>query len=145
MVLKPNHPQAETNLSASIRELSISTTSTHPTGAMATWPPVASSRRPGYTTMVRSDAPTGCQWARDAYRSSQPCVDCGLWTGNWCHFCYGEQRMPNSTWEPGQHTPLCTHCDRDRDACHYCKEVPWCTPFPHGHRTPAMPNQTGDL
>ena len=21
--------------------------------------------------------------------------------------CYGSQRMPNSFWEPGQHTPLC--------------------------------------
>ena len=61
----------------------------------------------------------------------QPCVDCGLWTGSWCE-CYGSQRMPNSFWEPGQHTPLCRRCDALRGECHYCRGVLWCTPIPHG-------------
>ena len=63
----------------------------------------------------------------------QPCVDCGLWTGNWCE-CFGEYWMPNSPWEPGQRTPLCTRCDRRHGECHNCRGIPWCTPFAHGRR-----------
>ena len=64
----------------------------------------------------------------------QPCVDCGLWTGNWCE-CFGQQWMPNSTWEPGQHTPLCTCCENRHGKCHYCRRVQWCTPFAWGPRS----------
>ena len=68
-----------------------------------------------------------------AHQLIQPCVDCGLWTGNWCE-CLGSQRMPNSFWEPGQHTPLCSQCEATHGGCHYCRKIQMCTPFAHGHR-----------
>ena len=68
----------------------------------------------------------------------QPCVDCGLWTGRFCDYCLAEQRMPDSFWEPGQRTPLCSRCDNLRDACHYCLGVSWCAPAPHGSRCPPV-------
>ena len=68
---------------------------------------------------------------------TQPCVDCGQWTGSFCDYCFIEQRMPNEGFAPGQMTPLCTHCDRVQEACHYCLEIPWCRPRAWG-RHPVM-------
>ena len=71
-------------------------------------------------------------FSESVHQFCQPCVDCGLWTGCWCDYCYARERMPNSRWEPRQHTPLCTGCDALHGACHYCRGVQWCTPIPHG-------------
>ena len=59
----------------------------------------------------------------------RPCVDCGMYTGNYCDYCNAVQRMPTEKWAgPNQGTPLCQACDAARNACHYCKRVAWCTP-----------------
>ena len=61
----------------------------------------------------------------------RPCVDCGLSTGCYCDWCLAASRDPKSEWVPGQHTPLCTKCDNLHGMCHYCRGIPWCTPFQH--------------
>ena len=61
----------------------------------------------------------------------RPCVDCGLVTGNFCDWCKGEDRLPEEYWAPGQMTPLCTHCDKKRNACHFCRGEIWCVPPRH--------------
>ena len=61
----------------------------------------------------------------------RPCVDCGLYTGCFCDFCRAEDRLPDEVWAEGQHTPLCTNCDRTKDMCHFCRWEKWATPAPH--------------
>jgi hypothetical protein len=60
----------------------------------------------------------------------RPCVDCGLKTGRFCDHCLASTRVPSEEWASGQMTPLCSRCDWDHGACHYCFGLPWCTPFP---------------
>ena len=38
---------------------------------------------------------------------------------------------PDEVWADNQMTPLCTHCDRKWDACHFCRGQQWCVPAPH--------------
>ena len=56
---------------------------------------------------------------------SRRCVDCGLFTGNFCDGiadnCYANERLPEQGWVPGQRTPLCTTCDRTRGRCYFCR------------------------
>ena len=61
---------------------------------------------------------------------TRPCVDCGLYTGNFCDYCLASTRDPGAEWAPYQQTPLCTACDHARDACHYCLGFKWCAPPP---------------
>ena len=65
----------------------------------------------------------------------RPCVDCGLYTGRFCDYCYAEDRIPHEKWARGQLTPLCSHCDNRYDACHYCRGVHMARPFAW-HRKP---------
>ena len=91
----------------------------------------------------------------------RPCVDCGRITGNYCDFCLAANREPDEEWADGQHTPLCTYCDKDFGRCHFCRKQLWVrrpawdrppsppagvspgdgvdeapTTFQHGHRGP---------
>ena len=59
------------------------------------------------------------------------CVDCGLYTGNWCEYCKAADRYPKEQWGVGQMTPLCTKCDAKYDQCHFCRGVLWCMPPAH--------------
>jgi hypothetical protein len=68
----------------------------------------------------------------DAQMLIRPCVDCGLWTGRFCDFCYAAARLPNEEWADGQLTPLCSDCDNLRGGCHFCCGVKWCVPPPWG-------------
>ena len=54
----------------------------------------------------------------DAETLNRPCVDCSLVTGCFCDWCYAVERDPDSRWVLGQHTPLCTACDRKYGRCH---------------------------
>ena len=56
------------------------------------------------------------------------CVDCGLRTGCFCDSCLAQDRMPGEEWAPGQPTPLCTYCDDQFGACHFCRGVHWAQP-----------------
>ena len=56
---------------------------------------------------------------------NRPCVDCGLFTGCFCDWCYAAERDPDSEWARGHHTPLCTSCDRKYGRCHYCRGMQW--------------------
>ena len=56
---------------------------------------------------------------------NRPCVDCGRITGSYCDYCLAEDREEDEEWAAGQHTPLCTHCDRDFDMCHFCRRQLW--------------------
>ena len=69
--------------------------------------------------------------ASDAATLNRPCVDCGRRTGCFCDFCLAKDRDPAGSWEEGQHTPLCTECDREHEACHFCRGLQWATPPPH--------------
>ena len=64
----------------------------------------------------------------------RPCVDCGLYTGCFCDYCYGADRIPDEYWEQGQLTPLCTNCDNRYDACHYCRGVHMARPSAWGRK-----------
>ena len=64
----------------------------------------------------------------DAEVLCRPCVDCGVRTGSFCDFCEAADRIPSEEWAEGQMTPLCTICDRIHDECHFCRDLPWCTP-----------------
>ena len=71
----------------------------------------------------------------------RPCVDCGLETGSYCEtlsafdgelgVCPAVRWMPTETWSPGQCTPFCAVCEARYGACHFCREVPSCTPPRH--------------
>ena len=61
----------------------------------------------------------------------RPCVDCGKMTGIFCDFCLAQDRDPKGKYAPGQHTPLCSKCDRKFDMCHYCRKMLWAAPPPH--------------
>ena len=56
--------------------------------------------------------------AGDANILHRPCVDCGLVTGCFCDYCFAEDRDPSGEYASGQHTPLCTDCDREFEMCH---------------------------
>ena len=62
----------------------------------------------------------------------RPCIDCGRRTGCFCDGCLATDRFPDEDWLPGQHTPLCTVCDRRHDWCHRCRGLFWSVPPPHG-------------
>ena len=64
----------------------------------------------------------------------RPCVDCGLYTGRFCDWCYAADRLPDEEWAVGQLTPLCSRCDNKHDACHYCRGLSWVPLPPHGPR-----------
>ena len=66
----------------------------------------------------------------DAETLNRPCVDCSLVTGCFCDWCYAVERDPDSHWVPGQHTPLCTACDRKYGRCHFCRGMLWAVPAP---------------
>ena len=80
----------------------------------------------GMTVIAASDIET-------LYR---PCVDCGRKTGSYCDFCKAVDRVPSEKWADRQQTPLCTACDYRYDACHFCRELHWCTPPEHGGSLP---------
>ena len=63
----------------------------------------------------------------------RPCVDCGLYTGNFCDHCQAVDRTPAEEWVPGQHTPLCTKCDWLFASCHFCRGVHMVRPFAWGN------------
>ena len=60
----------------------------------------------------------------------RPCVDCGQWTGRYCDYCLAKDRLPNETWCGNQHTPLCSQCENEREACHFCYGKKWVMPPP---------------
>ena len=62
----------------------------------------------------------------------RPCVDCGMHTGCFCENCFAEHRDPGGGYAEGQHTPLCTSCNRDWDMFHFCRGQQWAVPPPHG-------------
>ena len=61
----------------------------------------------------------------------RPCVDCGLITGGYCDYCLAEMHAPDEEWCENQHTPLCSKCDIQYYACHFCRGLSWVTPPPH--------------
>ena len=79
---------------------------------------------------------------------TRPCVDCGLLTGTFCDgdetgtlgrdgfICLARNRLPSGDavhreWNPGQRTPLCSKCDKERGNCHFCLGTSWVQPPPH--------------
>ena len=63
---------------------------------------------------------------------TRPCVDCGLYTGRYCDYCFAARRIPSEEWSRGQRTPLCSRCDNRWNACHFCRGLHWCTPAAWG-------------
>ena len=53
---------------------------------------------------------------------ARPCVDCGLKTGCYCDHCRACDRCPKEEWADGQMTPLCSNCDNEHGACHFCRD-----------------------
>ena len=72
----------------------------------------------------------------------RPCVDCGLYTGRFCDWCYAVERLPDEEWAEGQHTPLCSRCDNKHYACHFCRGLLWATPPSHGTHVSATSRGT---
>ena len=71
----------------------------------------------------------------------RPCVDCGRWTGDYCEGveeddCFADLHMPGDAWAPDQRTPLCSVCEEESDACHYCREEAWARPKAWGMADP---------
>ena len=64
------------------------------------------------------------------------CADCGVKTGRFCDTCLAKNRFPNEEWAPGQMTPLCELCDKERNACHFCWGKSWAVPPPSGPDRP---------
>ena len=60
------------------------------------------------------------------------CVDCGLKTGNFCDKCFAKHRDPAGDYADGQHTPLCSRCEKKHEKCHFCRGLQWAVPFPCG-------------
>ena len=66
----------------------------------------------------------------------RPCVECGLRTGRYCEGLSGEEdcmaaeRVPSEIWAAGQHTPLCSRCEKDLRACRFCRGVHGCSGIP---------------
>ena len=69
-----------------------------------------------------------CHFCRLEDGLVRTCVDCGLITGHCCGLCLATTRLPDESWAPGQHTPLCSQCDRLHAACHFCRGAMWATP-----------------
>ena len=86
-------------------------------------PPVVSPYINGIEANIMEVLATG-----DAEVLCRPCVDCGVRTGSYCDWCEAVDRMPSEQWAHGQMTPLCTRCDSIHDECHFCRDLPWCTP-----------------
>ena len=74
----------------------------------------------------------------------QPCVNCGLITGNFCEtqrqrghdlwqggYCFVADHLRGSDWAPYQRTPLCTKCENLYGSCRFCRKVHGCTPPAH--------------
>ena len=59
---------------------------------------------------------------------SRPCVECGLVTGSTCESCIASECMPGEEGEMGQTTPLCSSCEEEKGACHFCREEDWARP-----------------
>jgi hypothetical protein len=74
--------------------------------------------------------PVTMTYSRDMV--NRPCVDCGRRTGCFCDHCYAAVRDPYALWLPDQPTPLCTDCDREHAACHFCRGLQWVVPPPFG-------------
>ena len=68
------------------------------------------------------------------------CVDCGLRTGCFSDSCLAQDRMPEEEWAPNQPTPLCTYCDDQFGACHFCRGVHWAQPPQWGAGLPPPPD-----
>ena len=75
----------------------------------------------------------------DGERTSFPCVDCGLNTGNFCdgledsYDCFACDRVPKDfSVKTKQATPLCTYCETLLGCCRFCRGVHGCTP-PESH------------
>ena len=88
-------------------------------------------------TPTRPGAPTPMEVVAVADEGQEhlllrPCVDCGRRTGCFCDWCLATDRFPDEEWVPGQHTPLCTICDRHHNQCHLCRGLVWAAPPPHG-------------
>jgi hypothetical protein len=62
----------------------------------------------------------------------RPCVDCGRLTGCFCDFCLAVSHEPDAEWVPNQRTPLCTVCDTNFLACHFCRKQDWVAGEPWG-------------
>ena len=61
----------------------------------------------------------------------RPCVDCSRITGRFCDGCRAADRIPSEQWADNQMTPLCSRCDNEHEACHFCRGLHWCAPAPH--------------
>ena len=67
----------------------------------------------------------------------QPCVDCGLKTGNFCDGveydnCFAADRVPADYADDHgfgkRRTPLCSYCEARFKHCRFCRGVSSCTP-----------------
>ena len=84
---------------------------------------------------------------------SFPCVDCGLFTGNFCDGgptleytdrCFAFERDPQTYREEStQRTPLCTYCETCSKYCRFCRGVSGCTPPPRRVHWSGTPRQSG--
>ena len=86
----------------------------------------------------------------DADELFRPCADCGLRTGSFCDFCYGADRYPKEKWAANQHTPLCSRCDDEHGACHFCREEQSSSdsdslPAPDTHTSDDVAPVSGDI
>ena len=73
-----------------------------------------------------------CPVRRITISALRACTGCGLLTYGYCdNECLADVHMPEEDWYNGQHTPLCSDCDRTHGECHYCRREAWCTPGPH--------------
>ena len=96
-----------------------------------TLPPLHAELREGYLGPQRSTNTLEALAFGDEEILCRPCVDCGLFTGCFCDYCYAKDRIENEVWAIGQHTPLCTNCDKAHDRCRYCRGISSCTPPSH--------------
>ena len=72
----------------------------------------------------------------------RPCVDCGLYTRNFCKGhemlltgCFAKERIPAKEWCSGQLTPLCSDCEMRMGLCYFCRGMPSCRrPFAYGRK-----------
>ena len=59
----------------------------------------------------------------------RPCVDCGLYTCNFCeNECLATKNIPSEEWTAGQLTPHCIRCEWKYSAYHFCRGIAWATP-----------------
>ena len=89
-----------------------------------------SAEKPNVIGAYQRDATLQVSAVGDSKMMHRPCVDCGLVTGCFCDYCFAQDRDPTGEYAEGQHTPLCTDCDRKFDMCHFCRKMMWATPPP---------------